>query len=243
MLNILLVEDHAFLRQKLAEFLRDEAFEVLEAEDTATALHLARAHPIDGVIVDIVLPPLPNQPATYHHSEGLNLVRALRQEKPTLPVLIQSSHPDRSRHFFDWLAEGQVGLGYILKHGSPDRLIHALHKVLQGQCYWDDQVQDRLAVVAELLDRLSPEERPLIAAALERIPALTPAETEIARRLAQSWANQTIAEERGRSTKTIEAQIHNIYAKTGLHQARAMGLNQHALLVKTLMLHDLQNNP
>lgn len=240
--NILLVEDHEFLRMKLAEFLRDEAFAVLEAADTSTALQMARQHPIDGAILDIVLPPEPNQPAVYTHSEGLKLARTLRTEKPTLPVLIQSSHPDRSRQFFDWLAEGQIGLGYVLKHGTPDRLVHALKTVLQGQCYWDDQVQNRLSVVADLLDRLSPEERPLVSAALNQLPALTPAESEIIRHVAQSWANQTIADERERSIKTIEAQIHKIYVRTGLNQARTLGLNQHAVLVKTLMLADLQNN-
>lgn len=242
MVVILLVEDHVFLRQKLAEFLRDESFVVLEAEDTSTALNLARTHPLDGVIVDIVLPPHPNQPAVYTHNEGLNLARTLRAEKPALPVLIQSSHPDRSRQFFDWLAEGQVGLGYVLKHGAPERLIHALNRVLQGQCYWDDQVQDRLVVLSQLFDRLSAEERLLVEVALEQLNALTPAEWDVARHLAQSRANRTIAHTTERSAKTVEAHIHNIYAKTGLRQSRNSGLNQHSLLVKTLMLFDLQNN-
>ena len=77
---ILIAEDDADIRGLLRLYLEGDGFQVLEAEDGATALELARTHSPDMAILDIMMPGL----------NGFELTRALRQYSE-LPILILSA--------------------------------------------------------------------------------------------------------------------------------------------------------
>lgn len=77
---ILIAEDDADIRGLLRLYLEGDGFKVLEAEDGAKALELARTHSPDMAILDIMMPGL----------NGFELTRALRQYSE-LPILILSA--------------------------------------------------------------------------------------------------------------------------------------------------------
>lgn len=77
-MRILVVEDEGLLRQHIAARLRDKGFAVEDSGDGAEGLYLATELPFDAAVVDLGLPGL----------SGLALIRRLREQGSTLPILI-----------------------------------------------------------------------------------------------------------------------------------------------------------
>jgi two-component system, cell cycle sensor histidine kinase and response regulator CckA len=83
---VLVVEDEESVRTMLARQLKNEGFQVLEAEDGQAALELMqrRAAPVDLVITDVAMPRM----------NGRELATRLREDWPKLPVLFISGYTD-----------------------------------------------------------------------------------------------------------------------------------------------------
>jgi DNA-binding NtrC family response regulator len=79
--RILIVDDEPALREILAAVLADEGYAVQTAPDGRSALDLIAAAPPDLVITDISMPRL----------DGWGLLTQIRQDDPTLPVLLISA--------------------------------------------------------------------------------------------------------------------------------------------------------
>jgi len=80
--RLLLVEDEHLLRRLVAEFLRGEAFDVIEAADGLEGARLFETHgPFDLVLLDLNLPML----------SGLEVCGRIKKEQPLQPVLICSA--------------------------------------------------------------------------------------------------------------------------------------------------------
>ncbi|MEO7116323.1 MAG: response regulator, partial [Caldimonas sp.] len=77
-MRVLLIEDDAALRLGLARQLEADGYRVDHAADGADGLFQAQEYPVDLVIVDLGLPRL----------SGIDVVRKLREEGRTLPILI-----------------------------------------------------------------------------------------------------------------------------------------------------------
>jgi DNA-binding response OmpR family regulator len=77
-MNILIVEDDRRLAQQLKKGLDEEGHPVSLAFDGKTGLEAATTNPFDVVVLDIMLPGL----------DGLSVVRRLRQERITTPILM-----------------------------------------------------------------------------------------------------------------------------------------------------------
>src|SRR6202167_4422001 len=75
--GLLVVDDEPFLRDAVAASLRFLGFEVTTAEPAADALRLARDHPFDLVVLDVMLP----------DGDGFDLVRRLRRDGRQVPVI------------------------------------------------------------------------------------------------------------------------------------------------------------
>ena len=82
--QLLLVEDRRELRDLMRAALEGWGYQVLVAANGAEALALAERQPFDLVVTDIVMPRM----------GGNALVRALRQSRPNLRVLLISGHPE-----------------------------------------------------------------------------------------------------------------------------------------------------
>ena len=104
-MRILLVEDEAPLRETLAARLRREGFAVDLASDGEEGLYQGREVPFDVAVIDLGLPKM----------SGMDLVRALRAEGKTFPVLILTA-----RTSWQDKVEG-------LKAGADDYLVKPFH--------------------------------------------------------------------------------------------------------------------
>jgi two-component system, OmpR family, response regulator len=75
--NLLVVDDELFLREAVAASLRFLGFDVTATETGTDALCLARNHPYDLLILDVMLPDL----------DGFEIVRRLRRDGNRVPVI------------------------------------------------------------------------------------------------------------------------------------------------------------
>ncbi len=79
---ILIVDDDASVRTSLALLLKQNRLESRSASGPAEALHLLERHPIELVIQDM------NFSRKTTGEEGLELLRAIKQKKPEVPVIL-----------------------------------------------------------------------------------------------------------------------------------------------------------
>jgi CheY-like chemotaxis protein len=83
--TILLVEDDAAIRGVMRIFLVDLGCDVIEAQDGLEGLQRYQALPIDAVISDMNMPKM----------NGLEMMRAIRNDDPSTPMIAMSSDPER----------------------------------------------------------------------------------------------------------------------------------------------------
>ncbi len=122
-MKILVVDDHALVREGLHQVLKglDEQIEVLEASACARAFELADQHPdLDLVLMDYMMPDL----------NGLLGLEAFGKSHPELPVVMLTGSVDpqlESR----LLARGAAG--YLSKGGNSQDMLRMLRQVLAGE--------------------------------------------------------------------------------------------------------------
>ncbi len=115
--RILIVEDEETLRMALAEALRAEGFEVLEAASGERGLELALSEGPDVVLLDLMLP----------GRDGLSVLRALRADRLDAAVLVLTARGeewDRVRGFEDGADD------YVVKPFSTRELVLRVHAAL-----------------------------------------------------------------------------------------------------------------
>jgi DNA-binding NarL/FixJ family response regulator len=125
MLKILVVDDHALVREGLRQVLKglDEQLEVLEASQCSRAFELAAMHPdLDLVLLDYQLPGM----------NGLEALAVFGQRHPELPVVMISGSVD-PRMVRQVMALGAAG--FIAKASLSSELLTILQVVLDGQIY------------------------------------------------------------------------------------------------------------
>ena len=83
-MRLLLVEDDARLRERLAGHFRAAGFVVDEAPDGREAAWLAGEYPCDIAIVDLGLPDI----------AGIDLIRGWREDGLAMPILILTARAD-----------------------------------------------------------------------------------------------------------------------------------------------------
>lgn len=194
--RLLLVDDHAMLRHGMAMLINAEPdMEVCaEAEDGGDAMtHLESEHPPDMALVDLSLKTL----------SGFDLVKSMRIQAPSMPVLIVSMH-DETAYAERALRSGANG--YVMKQEPGEVLIAAIREVLKGNYYLSEHMH------AKLLNRFvtgkSETELP--------INSLTPSEFEVLHLIGSGHSSREIATLLSRSIKTIEVHRANIRAKLHL---------------------------
>ena len=122
--RVLVVDDHPIVREGLALLFRQKMdLEICgEAEDAEQTLAAIAARTPYIAIIDI----------TLKNSYGLDLIRLLRDRHPSLPVLVLSVH-DESIYAERALRAG--ARGYIMKEELTEKVVEAIHCVLNGKIY------------------------------------------------------------------------------------------------------------
>jgi DNA-binding response OmpR family regulator len=121
--RILLVDDDDQVRRILRKRLEKSGFEVLEAADGETALHLYRQSPTDAVITDLVMP----------GKGGQGLITDLRVENPTVRIVAISGAIDQDVPALLAEAEGRGALRTLAKPFTSEQLLEAVGEVLGGE--------------------------------------------------------------------------------------------------------------
>lgn len=115
---VLVIEDDDAIRQGLTDALAFEGFTTREASRGPQGLELARTLACDLVLLDLVLP----------GKGGLEILRELRQSRPTLPVIILTAKGDEA----DRVAGLQLGADdYVVKPFSIKELLARVKAVLR----------------------------------------------------------------------------------------------------------------
>ncbi len=135
MIRILVVDDHAIVREGLKQILGDvKDMDVLaEAANGQEALDKIRRQAFEVILMDISMP----------GRSGLEILKDIKSEQPKLPVLILSMHPEE-QYAVRALRAGAAG--YMNKASAPDELIGAIRKVASGRKYVSPSVAERLAL-------------------------------------------------------------------------------------------------
>jgi two-component system, NarL family, response regulator LiaR len=192
-IRILLVDDHAVVREGLRGFLElQDEFEIVgEAEDGQEAIREAERLRPDVILMDLVMPGL----------DGVGAMRALRESLPEARVIVLTSFADDDR----LLPAIQAGAaGYLLKDAQPAELARAVRAAHAGEALLDPSVAARLVDAIAEAPGSDPSER------------LTPREREVLELIAQGRPNKLIARELEISEKTVKAHVGRVLEKLGV---------------------------
>lgn len=145
--TVLVVEDDASLRDWWCGSLEDMGYHVLSADSAPQALGMARQNPvpIELALLDLGLPPHPNEATA-----GLELLRLLILEQPSLKVVVLTGQDEPS------VALTAIGLGafdFLNKPASSQRLREALARAvlfLQAEKQLSTDGQARMTLTAPI---------------------------------------------------------------------------------------------
>ncbi|MDX8150518.1 response regulator transcription factor [Patulibacter brassicae] len=196
-LRVVVVEDHALLREGIVALLREQGLDVVaQAEDGDGLRRIVDGHRPDVAVVDVRLPP-------GFTDEGLRAAIAARERHPGLAVLVLSQYVEPV-YTSELLASGGGGVGYLLKErvGDVRGFVDALRRVAAGGTALDREV------VAELVrDRDRGD---------DALAALTPREREVLALMAEGRTNGGIADALVVTPKAVEKHVGNVFAKLDL---------------------------
>lgn len=187
-MNILLVEDHALVRDGLKRLLAPLCDgEIVETDDGRDALVRARTLKPDLIVLDLNLPGL----------GGLELLRRMIQQGSG-PILVLTMHAEP---LYAKRALEAGAAGYMTKNASPDELVAAVRRVCAGGRYVEAALAQDLA---------------LQVAATPGLDILSARELEIMRLLAKGASLAEIAAAVGVGYKTIANNCSQIKSKLGV---------------------------
>ncbi|MGA2099100.1 MAG: response regulator transcription factor [Candidatus Acidiferrum sp.] len=205
--RVLLIDDHPIVRQGLALLIdREQDLAVCgEADGAHTGLHAVATLKPDLVVLDLSL----------SGPDGLDVLKEIRMNSGSLPVLILSMH-DESIYAERALRAGANG--YIMKQEATEKVLVAIRRILAGEVYLSERLTNAMlqqVVHGNAGARNSP------------ILSLTDRELEIFRLIGEGHSTRRIADELHLSVKTIESHQAHIKEKLALKNARE--LVQHAI--------------
>ena len=241
--SVLVVDDNAFNRQGVCWYLQQQGYETWEAGDEATAWEMAVTHLPQVAVIDIVIPPAPDEPVKVKYSLGVRLATRLKRAYPAMGVVLFSAYEDRGSAIFDLVREGTRGIAYKLKGRPPADLLRTMHDVLAGRVVIDAEVTNSRLLAAGVWSHLTPAERPWVKSVVAHLSQLTPREKEVVQRLAASHNIGGIAASLSITRKTAENYITQIYKKLALSEMAIQEprLRQAVILAKGCLIAELQD--
>jgi DNA-binding NarL/FixJ family response regulator len=197
-IKVLLVDDHALVREAIGEKLQREPDIVVvgSAENAEQALKMVGEHQPDIVVFDIDMPGL----------DPFEAARQIKAQRPEARIVFLSAH--LQDHYIEQALQVEAA-GYLTKRESNQTLVEALRQVTRGELYFSEEVRQRLIIDVDKV-RLGQQ-------AHSRISTLTQREREILRYIAQGLSKKEIASKLNLSVKTIETHSSNLMSKLGIH--------------------------
>ncbi len=192
--RILIVDDHAVVRQGLITFLelQDEIEVVGEASNGKEAIQKVQELEPDVVLMDLVMPVM----------DGLTAIKQIKQLRPSTEVIALTSFADDEKVF---TAIRSGATGYLLKDVQPNDLVKAVLAADRGEVQLHPEVAKLLMheVVAPVKE-------------VDSLDELTEREREVLGLLGLGMSNKEIAYKISVSEKTVKAHVSSILNKLNL---------------------------
>jgi NarL family two-component system response regulator LiaR len=201
-IGVLLVDDHAVVRQGLRMFIEmQHDMEVLgEGSNGAEAVELSARLAPDVILLDLLMPEM----------DGVEATHRILQRNPHARVLILTSFGEDDKVFPAIRAGAQ---GYLLKDIQPRDLVQAIRETYLGKAQLHPDVARRLMMAVS--DK-EPVNRPKPASLPVELQGLTEREREVLDLIARGLTNREIAEKMVISEKTVKTHVSNLLDKLDL---------------------------
>jgi two-component system invasion response regulator UvrY len=194
MIKILVADDHAIVRNGLKQIVGDTSDMVVagEASNGQEALNKALKDDYDVVLLDITMP----------DRSGLDILKEIKSQKPELPVMILSMHPEE-QYAVRALKAGAAG--YLTKESAPEELINAMRRVSSGGKYVTLSLAEKLASILKAGTKELPHQ------------TLSDREYQVLCMIASGKRVKQIADELLLSTKTISTYRTRVLRKMNMN--------------------------
>lgn len=201
--KVLVVDDHPIVREGLTQMInREPDLSVCgAAPDMQKAVQLIDALKPDILIIDISL----------DGPDGLDLLKHIRTQDPSLPVLILSMH-DESIYAERALRAGANG--YIMKQEATDNVLDALRRILNREVYVSKRIANKM--LQQFIRTPGTEKRH------SAVDDLSDRELEVLRLIGAGHGTRQIAEELHLSIKTVETHQAHLKEKLKLRNSREL---------------------
>jgi DNA-binding NarL/FixJ family response regulator len=204
MLKVIIADDHAILREGLRGILSstDDMQVIGEAGNHAEIIKLLRSQRCDVLLLDIAMP----------GKNGIDTLKQVKNEWPTLPVLMLSMYPE-DQYAVRALKAGASG--YLTKASAPGQLVEAIRQVTRGRKFITPELAQSIAESINTPTSGSPHED------------LSDREFQTMRLIASGKTLSQIAGELSISPKTVSVYRARVLAK--LQLANNAELTRYAL--------------
>jgi len=197
--KILIVEKQPIVRHGLIEIINNDENLIVcgEADNPDQAIKYICRHNPDLVILDV----------SVESGIGINVIKAITDRFNKLPVLVISVNDEKV------YAERVLRMGakgYVMKYDSTDVILKAIHHILNGRVYLNEEIKKRI------FDRTFEEK---IENSLSPVDILTDRELEVFQLIGRGFGPRCIAEKLSLSVKTVETYRERIKEKLRLGNA------------------------
>ena len=191
-IKVLVADDHAMFRSGL-KLVLEETRDMVVAAEAGTGIEVLKKTAeadFDIVILDISMP----------ERSGFDILKDLKSQKPDLPILVLTMHPE-DKYALRVLKAGASG--YLTKKNASDELVLAIRKILAGGKYLSQSLAEKIAFKLNDTDK-PPHE------------TLSDREYQVMRMLASGKSLTEIAEILSLSINTISTYRARILEKMNL---------------------------
>jgi DNA-binding NarL/FixJ family response regulator len=196
-IRVLVVDDHAIIRQGLRSLLEleEDIAAVGEASSAMEGLEKIAQHTPDVVFMDLKMPGV----------SGIEATRLIKGRHPQVKVVLLTNYDDK-----EYVVEAiQAGAdGYVLKNVERGDLINIVHTVLRGQAFIDRDLTNKVFQQIKSGDASRPF-------GLEA--TLSPRELEILIRVVGGDSNKDMADALHISSHTVKTHLKKLYQKLGVN--------------------------
>jgi DNA-binding NarL/FixJ family response regulator len=202
MIRILLVDDHAVVREGLRGLLEQQSDMrvIAEAGDGAAALELLMSERPDVIVLDMKMP----------GPSAVETIAEAKRLRPETQVLVFTSYAEDSQ-VRDALAAGATG--YLLKDALRDDLVRAVREVAAGRAWLHPQAQ------RQMLDWMRRPPSP--------IESLTARERSVLALLAEGLSNKQIARKLALTEGTVKGYVSQVLDKLSVADRTQAALLAH----------------
>lgn len=204
-IKVILADDHVIVRNGIKILLESEGeVEVIaEASNGQEAIDKVKQLKPDILISDIRMPVM----------NGLEATAELKKVSPETKTLILSMHDDEE-YIIKSVECGASG--YLLKDTTKEEFVKALRSILDGHKYFSGDISDVLVNGYLNKKAFSPSSADQGDTMVKTDYHITKREKQILQRVYEGHSNKEIADELGKSIRTVETHRFNIMKKLGV---------------------------